>query len=548
MLEKTFVSYLSDSIAKNWEIKAIGDYNGESFTYSEIGLFIIRFHKLYKTLGIKQGDKVAIVGKNSAHWGILYISIVTYGAVVVPIFPDFKAEDLKEILNHSDSVLLFADEKIMELLDCSELNKLFGVLKIEDFSLVKCKSDELINAFEKSELGKKIDASKSKSTDLDIPEITNEKLAVLSYTSGTSGFTKGVMLSHNSLAANIRFAQNNMPLKAGDNIVSLLPMAHTFGCAFEFLFPFSLGCHVTILTKTPSPQIIMKAFQEIKPALILSVPLVIEKIYKNKLLPVLGKWHIKLLLSVPGVNTLILKKFRGQLTAVFGGNFHEIIMGGAPLNHEAEMFFRRMKFKYTVGYGMTECGPLISYNSWHDLPAGSSGKMVDTLEVKIEKETPDQITGEICVRGENVMEGYYKSEEDTSKVIDNDGWLHTGDLGYVDDDGFIFIKGRSKSMILGANGKNIYPEEIESMLNNRHAVAESVVVHRNEKLVAMVFPDNEVVKKEKISNNDLLKIFEHHRKVLNHKLPKYMNVSAIELHPEEFVKTPKRSIKRYLYK
>lgn len=548
MLEKTFVSYLSDSIIKNWEIPALADYNGESFTYSEIGGFIIRFHKLFKELGIKPGDKVAIVGKNSARWGILYISIVTYGAVVVPIFPDFKADDLKGILDHSDSVLLFADEKVMEMLDCSSLTKLYGVLKIEDFSMLKCKSDELSNAFENADLGKPIDVTKIRSSDLIIPEISNDQLAVLSYTSGTSGFTKGVMLAHNSLAANIRYAQNNMPLKAGDNIVSMLPMAHTFGCAFEFLFPFSLGCHVTILTKTPSPQIIMKAFQEIKPALILSVPLVIEKIYKNKLLPVLGKWHIKLLLSIPVVNQLILKKFKDQLTAVFGGNFHEIVMGGAPLNQEAEMFFRRMKFKYTVGYGMTECGPLISYNSWRDLPAGSSGKMVDTLEVKIDKESPKKLTGEICVRGENVMEGYYKSEEDTRKVIDEEGWLHTGDLGYVDDEEFVYIKGRSKSMILGANGKNIYPEEIESILNNRHAVAESVVVNRNDKLVAMVFPDSEVVKREKISEKELIKIFEHHRKVMNHKLPKYMNVSAIELHPEEFVKTPKRSIKRYLYK
>ncbi|RLC24158.1 MAG: long-chain fatty acid--CoA ligase [Deltaproteobacteria bacterium] len=547
MLEKTFVSYLSDSITKNWDIPALADYNGKSFTYREIGASIIRFHKLFNELGINPGEKVAIVGKNSARWGILYLSIVTYGAVVVPVFPDFKANDLKGILDHSDSVLLFADEKVIETIDCSDLDKLYGILKIDDYSLLKCKTENLTNAYEKSELGKIIDATNVKPSDLNLPEIPNDNLAVLSYTSGTSGFTKGVMLAHNSLAANIRFAQNNMPLKAGDSIVSLLPMAHTFGCAFEFLFPFTLGCHVTILTKTPSPQIIMKAFQEIKPALILSVPLIIEKIYKNKLLPVLGKWHIKLLLSMPGVNRLILNKFKAQLTTVFGGNFHEIVMGGAPLNQEAEMFFRRMKFKYTVGYGMTECGPLISYNSWRDLPAGSSGKMVDTLEVKIDKESPEKLAGEICVRGENVMDGYYKSEEDTRKVIDEDGWLHTGDLGYVDEKGFIYIKGRSKSMILGANGKNIYPEEIESILNNRHAVAESVVVHRNDKLVAMVFPDADVVKKEDISNSELLKIFEHHRKALNHKLPKYMNVSTIELHPEEFVKTPKRSIKRYLY-
>ena len=548
MLDKTFTSYLTDSIVKNREIIALSDYKGESFTYGEIGMYILRFHKLFDSFGIKQGDKIAIVGKNSARWGILYISVVTYGAVVVPILPDFKVDDLRGILDHSDSILLFAGDKMMDNLDCPEVNKLQGVIKINDFTLQKCHSDKLEKAYEASGLGKPFDVSDYNQDDLVLPDISNDKLAVLSYTSGTTGFTKGVMLSHNSLAANIRFAQNNMPLKSGDNIVSFLPLAHTFGGAFEFLFPFTLGCHITILTKTPSPQIIMKAFQEIKPSLILSVPLVIEKIYKNQLLPVISKWHIKLILTIPGINQLILKKFREKLTAVFGGNFHEIVMGGAPLSHEAEMFFRRMKFKYTLGYGMTECGPLISYSGWSDLPLGSSGKMVDTLEVKIEKETPEQSTGEICVRGENVMNGYYKNEEDTRKVIDDDGWLHTGDLGYVDDNGFLFIKGRSKSMILGANGKNIYPEEIESMLNNRFAIAESLIVHRDNKLVALVYTDAEIIRKKKISEEDLSKLLKHHQKALNQKLPKYMNISAIEIHEEEFVKTPKRNIKRYLYK
>ena len=547
MLEKTFVSYLSDSIVKNSKFQALADYNGESFTYGEIGIYITRFHTLFSSLGVKQGEKIAIVGKNSARWGITYISVVTYGAVAVPILPDFKVDDMKEIINHSDSILLFADDQAMKDLECPDVNKLIGVLRINDFSLQKCHTDKLTDAYEASALGKLIDSGDHQFANLNLPIIGNDKLAVISYTSGTTGFTKGVMISHNSLAANIRYAQNNMPLKSGDSIVSFLPLAHTFGCAFEFLFPFTLGCQITILTKTPSPQIIMKAFQEIKPALILSVPLVIEKIYKNKLLPVLQKWHIKLLLGIPGINQLILKKFREQLTTVFGGNFHEIVMGGAPLNHEAEMFFRKMKFKYTLGYGMTECGPLISYNSWRDLPAGSSGKLVDTLKIKIEKESPEDVTGEICVRGENVMDGYYKNEKDTKKVMDDEGWLHTGDLGYVDEHGFVFIKGRIKSMILGANGKNIYPEEIESLLNNCHAVSESLVVHRGDKLVALVFPDAEVVKKENLTDDALMKILKHYQKVLNHKLPKYMNISAIEIHSDEFVKTPKRSIKRFLY-
>ncbi len=548
MLEKTFVSYLTESIVDNWKITALNDYKGKSFTYGEVGKYIIRFHKLFKSLGVQQGDKIAVVGKNSARWGILYISIVTYGAVVVPILPDFKVSDLKRIIDHSDSILLFTNDKVMANIDCAEVKKLQGVIKINDFSLLKCHSDNLVKAYEASELGKALNLTDYSPKDLIFPDISNDKQAVLSYTSGTTGFTKGVMLSHNSLAANIRFAQNYMPLKSGDKIVSFLPLAHTFGAAFEFLFPFTLGCHITILTKTPSPQIIMKAFQEIKPSLILSVPLVIEKIYKNQILPEINKWYIKLLLTIPGINQVILKKFRNKLTTVFGGKFHEVIMGGAALNHEAEVFFRRMKFKYTLGYGMTECGPLIGYSGWFDIPLGSSGKIVDTLEVKIVKETPEQLTGEICVRGDNVMNGYYKNEKESQKVIDKDGWFHTGDLGYVDKDGFIFIKGRSKSMILGSNGKNIYPEEIESMLNNRYAVSESLVVHRDNKLVALVFPYAEIIKKNKISKSDLLKLLKQHQKTINNKLPKYMNISSIEIQAEEFVKTPKKSIKRYLYK
>ena len=548
MLEKTFVSYLTDSIVKNWEITALTDYNGESFTFGEVGIYVDRFHKLFDKLGVQQGDKIAIIGKNSARWGILYIAIATYGAVVVPILPDFKADVLKEILDHSESMLLFAGDKMMNNLDCPEVKKLQGVIKIDDFSLLKCHSDKLKVAYKTSGLGGDFSVADFSPKDIAFPDVSNDNQVLLSYTSGTTGFTKGVMLKHNSLAANIRFARNYMPLKSGDRIVSFLPLAHTFGGAFEFLFPFSLGCHVTILTKTPSPQIIMKAFQEIKPSLILSVPLVIEKIYKNQIIPEISKWYIKLLLALPGINQVILKKFREKLTAVFGGNFHEVVMGGAPLSQEAELFFRRMKFRYTVGYGMTECGPLISYSGWKDIPLGSSGKMVDTLEIKVEKENQDDLTGEFCVRGDNVMTGYYKNDEETRKVIDKDGWLHTGDLGYVDKDGFIFIKGRSKSMLLGANGKNIYPEEIESMLNNRYAIVESVVVQRESKLVALVFLDSLIVKKRKLMEADLVKLMKGHQKILNHKLPKYMNISSIEIQSEEFEKTPKKNIKRYLYK
>ena len=547
MLEKTFTSYLSESILKNKEIQALTDYKGESFTYGQVGNYMLRFHRFFKALEIAEGDKVALVGKSSSRWGIVYLAIVTYGAVAVPILPDFKKDTLREIILHSDTILLFADAQIMDDLKCEELKNLRGILKINDYSLHKCHSDTLTQAYDKSGLKDGMPAKEHPLSSFNFPNISNERLAVLSYTSGTTGFTKGVMLAHNSLAANIRFAQNNMPLKSGDHIVSFLPLAHTFGCAFEFLFPFTLGCRITILTKTPSPQIIMKAFQEIKPALILSVPLVIEKIYKNKLLPVINKKHIKILLKIPGLNQVILSKFRKSLSEAFGNNFHEIVMGGAPLNHEAELFFRKMKFKYTLGYGMTECGPLISYFNWSELPVGSSGKLVDTLEVKIEKESPEKARGEICVKGDNVMLGYYKNEADTRKAIDEEGWLHTGDLGYVDDRGFLFIKGRSKSMILGANGKNIFPEEIESMINNQPGIAESVVVQRNEKLVALIYPDPEVFLPASHNEEEVLTHLKRYQKIMNSKLPKYMAISAVEWHKEEFEKTPKRSIRRYLY-
>lgn len=547
MLEKPFTSYLLESISKNWEITALSDFNGESFTYQEVGTYIMGFHQLFKQLSIQPGDKIAITGKNSARWGILYIAVVTYGAVVVPVLPDFKKDDLKMIIDHSEAVMLFADDALLKILMDIPFDKVHFILKIDDFSLTDQSNADVIKAFNESNVGLPVEEHLIKKDDFKVNGIPNDQLAVLSYTSGTTGFTKGVMLLHNSLAANIRFAQNNMPLEPGDRIVSLLPLAHTFGCAFEFLFPFTLGCQVTILTKTPSPQVVMKAFQEVKPALVLSVPLVIEKIFKSRVLPVISKWHMKVLLALPGINQIIYKKFREKLSDFFGGNFHELILGGAPFSHEAESFFRKIKFNYTVGYGMTECGPLISYNKWNDLPMGSCGKIVDTLEIKIEKESPNDTIGEICVRGDNVMMGYFKNEEDTKKVLDKDGWLHTGDLGYIDDHDFIHIRGRSKSMILGPSGKNIYPEEVESMINNKYGISESVVVERGDKLVALVYPDPEIMKKEKLDEENLKKLLEHHRKNLNHKFPKHIRLSAFEIHDKEFVKTPKRNIKRFLY-
>ncbi len=547
MLKENFVEYIGDSIRRNWNSTALSDYKGVSYTYGEVGANIFRYHRLFESAGIRPQDKIALIGKNSARWAMLYLAITSYGAVVVPILPDFKPADLQQIVTHSDAVLLFSDESVFQKLDVGGMIGLKGIISVNEFKLLHSVSEMLKQAFEMCFSTDQLTADEKLRESFILPSVSNELLAVISYTSGTSGFIKGVMLEHNNLAANIRYAQRNMPLNPGDRIVSFLPLAHAFGCAFELLFPFTVGCSITILTKTPSPQIIMAAFQEIKPALILSVPLVIEKIFKKQLIPVIGKLHMKILLMVPGINQLIIKKIKEKLVAVFGGNFREIVVGGAPFNLEAEMFFRKMHFPFTVGYGMTECGPLISYVSWDKLKVGSSGIAVDTLEMKIESARPDKIAGEILVRGENVMRGYYKNEEFTKEIIDADGWLHTGDLGLMDAGGNLFIKGRSKSMILGANGKNIFPDEIESILNNQFAVNESLVVQRGEKLVALIYADPETVELHKISPVMLQKLFERHLRVINHKLPKYMKVSGFEIQSAEFVKTPKRSIKRYLY-
>jgi long-chain acyl-CoA synthetase len=546
MLKENFSRYLSDSINKNWDYRALTDYQGDTFHYHDVAGHIARVHRFFHDAGIKPGDKIAMIGKNSARWGILYITTVTYGAVIVPILPDFKPDDLQHIVDHSDAILLFAEDSIYEKLDPEKMPRVDCVISITNLTLLKS-SAKTLSAYKKNDLSTITASDYKDGAKLNLPEIPGDQLAVISYTSGTTGFTKGVMLPHNSLAANIRFAHHHMPLKPGDRIVSFLPLAHTFGGAFEFLFPFTLGCDITILTKTPSPQVIMKAFQEVKPSLILSVPLVIEKIYKKQVLPAISKPHMKVLLAIPGINGIILKKIREKLTAVFGGNFKELIIGGAAFNAEAEAFFRKMKFPFTVGYGMTECGPLISYISWKESRSGSAGKTVDTLELKIDSPDPEKKSGEIMVRGENVMLGYYKNEEATAEILDKEGWLHTGDLGRQDRDGHVYIRGRLKSVLIGSNGKNIYPEEIESHFNNKYLVAESVVVQRNDKLVALICPDYEEMEKAGIKEDALTALYDHHLKVVNHHMPGFMNVSKVEIHPKEFLKTPKRSIKRFLY-
>jgi long-chain acyl-CoA synthetase len=547
MIQERLIGYIEQSIRQNWEIEALSDYKGIGYSYKAIAEKILKFHMLFRESGIKEGDKVALVGRNSANWCISYLATVSFGAVIVPILPDFKPDDLTNIINHSDSRFLLVDDKINETLDIAKTPAIAGVVSLDDFRLIQAVNLSVRSVFDTLEDKYKKIYPELRREDVVFSKISNDDLAVISYTSGTTGFSKGVMITHNSLACNIRYAQNNMPLKPGDPVVSFLPLAHTYGCAFEFLFPFSIGCHITILTKTPSPQILIQAFKEIKPSLILSVPLVIEKIFKKQLLPIISKPHMKILLAIPGINIILHKKINQTLTDTFGGKFKEVVIGGAAFNADAEKFFKKIGFKFSVGYGMTECGPLISYASWDTTKLGASGRKVDTLEVTIDSPDPEKIVGEIILRGENVMTGYYKNEKATAEMIDEKGWMHTGDLGIIDKEGNIFIKGRSKTMILGPSGKNIYPEEIEAVINNKPYITESLVISVDNKLIGLIYPDFEMMKRDNISDEQFNTILEHTRKEVNDRLPDFMSVSKFRIHPEEFAKTPKRSIKRFLY-
>lgn len=547
MIKERLIGYIEQSIRKNWDIEALSNYREKGYTYREIAEKILRLQIFFKDSGIKEGDKIALVGRNSANWCVVYLASVTYGAVIVPILPDFKSDDLNNLVNHSDAVLLFVDDKLFEGLDIDKLPLIEAAISVDDFSVITARTDEIKRKYLAIE-EKFIKAYPSlRKEDVKFSEIANDKLAVISYTGGTTGFSKGVMITHNSLAANVRFAQTHMPLQPGDPLVSFLPLAHTYGCAFEFLFPFTIGCHITILSKTPSPQIVVQAFKEIRPRLILSVPLVIEKIFKKQLLPVISKPHMKLLLAIPGINNIIKGKIKEKLVETFGGRFHEIVIGGAAFNAEAEKFFRKIGFPFTVGYGMTECGPLISYTSWNTTKLGGSGKPVDTLEVTIDSSDPQKEIGEIILRGENVMLGYYKNEKATREIIDENGWMHTGDLGIMDNEGNIFIKGRSKSMLLGPSGKNIFPEEIEAVINNMDYVSESLVIMDEGKLVGLIHPDFDMLKKDNISDKKFAEMLDGIRKSVNDKIPEFMAVTKFRINPEEFAKTPKRSIKRFLY-
>jgi long-chain acyl-CoA synthetase len=547
MIKERFISYVEESIKKNWEIEALSNYREKRFTYREIAAIMVKHHIAFRESGVQEGDKILLLGRNSANWCAMYLAVVTYGAVVVPVLPDFKPEDLHNIINHCDAKHLFIDDKIWELLTPEKIKEIQCVRSLDTFDILMSRSDKITAIYTALEDSFAKAYPAFGPADIKFSDIDNEKLAVLSYTSGTTGFSKGVMIPHRSLAANIRYAQHNMPLEPGDPVVSFLPLAHTYGCAFEFLFPFTYGCHITILTKTPSPQVLIQAFKEIRPRLILSVPLVIEKVYKKQLIPVITKPAMKVMLKVPGINKILFKKVKEKLETSFGGRFKELVIGGAAFNADAEKFFRKIGMRFAIGYGMTECGPLICYDGWKTARPGSCGKSVDTLEVKIDSPDQEKIVGEIILRGDNVMLGYYKNEKATREVIDENGWMHTGDLGVIDRDGYLYIKGRSKDMLLGPSGKNIYPEEIESLINNYKYVTEAVIISEDNKLIGLICPDYEALKADNIGEDGVAAALDVIRKDVNIRVPEYMSVTKFRVHPEEFAKTPKRSIKRYLY-
>ena len=491
------------SFIKNWDLPLFSDYGGVNYQYSEVAQLIHRIHLFFKECGVQKGDKVALFGRNSSNWGISFLSVISYGAIAVPVLPDFNPSDIHHIVNHSESKLLFAADPLFEKLSITEMQNIQAVVSLMNFNLLDCQSKTCQKGWEASlKPGVVTDIL---ADEFSLTDIEDQGLCVISYTSGTSGFTKGVMIPGRSLFSNIIYAREHMPLKTGDKIVSFLPMAHVFGLLFEFLFPVTRGCHITFLTKAPTPQIIIKAFKEIQPHLILSVPLVIEKIYKKRILPTLEKPIMKFLMKVPGISLILQKKVKEKLVETFGGRFYEIVIGGAPLNQDVEVFFRKIGFPFTVGYGMTECGPLISYDTWNTTQPGSAGKLVDRMQVRIDSNDPFRDVGEIQVKGDNVMLGYYKNDEATRQAISNDGWLKTGDLGMIDSQNYIYIKGRSKNMLLGPSGQNIYPEEIEARLSNQHAILETVVIDREGKLVALVFPDPEIVEADKLDDGALVK-------------------------------------------
>ncbi len=540
--------YIAQAIKENWESLALTDFDGSSFQYRDVARKIAKLHILFDHTVIKSGDKIALCGRNSAQWAIAFLAVVTYGAVAVPILHDFKADNIHHLVNHSESKLLFVDAAIWENLDPDNMTLLEGALLINDYSILLSRSKRLDTS--RHNLNRLFGEKYPERFTADNVEYFSpapDRLALINYTSGSTGLSKGVMLSYGNLWSNVQFCIDGLDfLMPDDGLVCMLPLAHMFGLMVELLHPFVKGCHVSFLTRTPSPRVIMEAFARVKPKLIVTVPLIIEKIIRTRVFPMLDKPLMKLLLNVPVIDDKLFARIKNKLTEVFGGNLRQIIIGGAGLNNDVEKFLRRIHFPYTVGYGMTECGPLVAYAPWDIQRQSSCGRIVDRMEMKIASDDPANKPGVLWVKGDNVMQGYYKNPEATAAVFD-DGWMNTGDICTVDPDGFLYIRGRDKNMILGPSGQNIYPEEIEMQLNAMPYVGESLIVERNGRLVALIYPDIENAKRQQMSDSELADIMRQNIAALNSALPAFSQIADHKIMSEEFEKTPKRSIKRYLY-
>ena len=547
----SFNALIEKSIIDHWDMDALTDYKGATLQYHDVARKIEKLHIMFENSGVVKGDKIALCGRNSANWAVAFLATLTYGAIAVPILHEFMADQIHNIVNHSDAKLLFVGDVVATQVDATKMPGLEGIIYIPDYSLVVSRTDKLTYAREhlNEMFGIKYPKYFRKNHVSYYKEENPEELAMINYTSGTTGFSKGVMIPYRALWGNADFAENVLgkKIKPGDSIISILPMAHMYGMAFEFIFEFIKGCHIFYLTRIPSPAIIAEAFGRIKPAVIIAVPLVIEKIIRKKVFPKIQNNRMRMLLHMPVINKKVREKICDQVTQAFGGNFYEIIIGGAAFNKEVENFLHSIGFRYTVGYGATECAPIICYEDYKHFVPGSCGKAARNMMVKIDSPDPENVPGEILAKGPNVMLGYYKNEEATATTLDKEGWYHTGDLGTMDGDGNVFIKGRSKNMLLGASGQNIYPEEIEDKLNSLALVSESVVVQKGNKLIGLVHPDFDEAQSLNLGRNELEEIMEQNRQELNAMIPAYSKISEIRIHDEEFEKTPKKSIKRFLY-
>lgn len=549
MNRNSFNANIQETLVSHWDFPALTDYNAESLKFSEVAIQIAKFHIFFQQCNIKPGDKIAICGRNSSNWAISFFSVLTYGAVAVPILNEFKTDAIHNLVNHSEAKILMVGDVVWEGLDESKMTNLHAIIQMQNLNLIACNDKTYRNAFETIEekFKEKYPNGFSKQ-DVSYVVDNYDDLAIINYTSGTTTLSKGVMLSNRAINSNLQFAIDTMPfMTPGKNIISMLPMAHMYGLSFEIIFPFIAGVNIHFLTRVPSPKIISEAFARIKPDLIISVPLIIEKIYKTKLKPVIDKLYMKIFLRTPIIDNFLRNMIVEQLNQAFGGRFYQVIIGGAAINQEVEKFFRKIGFKYTIGYGMTECAPLLTYSDWTTFKEGSCGRPVERMQIRIDSADPENIVGEILAKGENVMMGYYKNPEATQKAFTSEGWFKTGDMGLIDKEGNLFIKGRIKNMILGSSGHNIYPEEIEDILNSTPYIQESIVLEQDNKLVALVYLDQELLNKEKIDLARSKHIMGEIRKEINKQLPIYSQISYIFIQEEEFEKTPKRSIKRYLY-